>query len=77
MKTMTITDFKSHALRVIDRVACLHENVVILKRGKPVADLVPHASPVKELKPGMLASTLVFQHDIVSPIDADAWEATK
>lgn len=41
MKTMTITDFKAHALQVIGEVAQSKEPVIVTKRGKPLAEVIP------------------------------------
>ncbi len=77
MKTIAISKFKAHALKVIDRVSKTHENVVITKRGKAVAELIPFRSPEKEAIPGKLASTLIFENDIVTPLGAKMWEVCK
>jgi prevent-host-death family protein len=44
MRTMTASSFKVHCLAIVDEVQAKRESVVITKRGKPVANLVP-ASP--------------------------------
>jgi prevent-host-death family protein len=41
MKTMAAGEFKVHCLRVMDEVQAKRQAVVITKRGKPVAKLVP------------------------------------
>jgi len=75
MKTMTITDFKAHALQVIGRVAERKERVLVTKRGKPIAEVVPYteAEPVA----GKLSEALVFEKDIVSPLGEEMWNAAK
>ena len=75
MKTMAITDFKSHALQVLGDVAIRKEAVIVTKRGKPLVVVVPYteASPA----PGRLADALVFEKDIVSPLGEDMWDACK
>ena len=46
MKTMAISKFKAHALRVLADVAETQEPVVITKRGKPLAEgTAPGARP--------------------------------
>ncbi len=75
MKTLAISDFKAHALRVIGQVAKTRESVVITKRGKPLAEVVPY-SP-KPPVPGKLAETLVFEKDIVSPLGEEIWNACR
>ena len=41
MKTMAISEFKAHALKVLNEVAKSQETIVITKRGKPLAQVVP------------------------------------
>lgn len=73
MKTMGAGAFKTHCLAVLDEVKELGEEVVITKRGKPVAKLVP----VEEKKPesifGFLKGQVEIVGDIVSPI-VEPWE---
>lgn len=77
MTSMAISVFKAHALRAVGRVASSREGIVITKRGKPVAKVVPYQPPTAALAPGKLSETLVFEKDIVSPLDARMWEATR
>jgi prevent-host-death family protein len=41
MKTIAAGAFKQGCLRILDEVAETHQEVVITKRGRPVAKLVP------------------------------------
>ncbi len=41
MKTIAIAKFKAYALKIIDQVAKSNESLVITKRGKPLAELIP------------------------------------
>ncbi len=75
MKTMAITEFKAHALQVLGQVAECKETVVITKRGKPIAEVIPYAE--KQPAAGKLAETLVFENDILSPLGEDMWRAGK
>jgi prevent-host-death family protein len=75
MKTMAITDFKMHALRVLGEVAETREPVIVTKRGKPLAEIIPVAE--KKPSPGKLAETLVFEDDIVSPLGEEIWNACR
>ena len=77
MTSMAISVFKAHALQVVGRVASLKERIIITKRGKPVAQVVPYQSPTATLVPGKLAKTLVFEKDIVSPMETGMWAATR
>ena len=75
MKTMAITDFKSHALQVLGDVAARRERVVVTKRGKPLVEVVPFTET--KPTPGHLSSALVFEKDIVSPLGDEIWDACK
>jgi prevent-host-death family protein len=75
MKKMAISQFKAHALRVISQIAENHESMIITKRGKPLARILPYEETPSSPKPGRLANTLVFENDIVSPLGEDMWEA--
>lgn len=75
MKTLAITDFKAHALQILGQVAKTKEHVVVTKRGKPLAEVIPFSTT--EPVPGKLSDTLVFEEDIVAPIGEDMWDACK
>ncbi len=75
MKTMAITDFKMHALQVLGEVAKTREPVVVTKRGKPLAEIIPFAE--KKPSQGKLTETLVFEDDIVSPLGEEIWNACR
>ncbi len=50
MRTMSATDFKARCLNVLDEVREGQGEVVITKRGKPVARLVPVRPVVRTLR---------------------------
>lgn len=75
MHTLAITDFKAHALRILGRVAETREPVLITKRGKPLAQVIPFSPEIS--RPGKLADALVFEKDIVSPLGGYMWDACK
>jgi prevent-host-death family protein len=67
-------EFKAKCLELMDWVAAGHEEIIITKRGKPVAKLVP-ISPVEKREVfGYMKGTIEILGDIVSPIDEE-WEA--
>ncbi len=73
---MAISVFKARALQVINSVAREHASVIITKRGKPLAQVVPFHTSDRKSKPGRLASTLIYEKDIVSPLGESMWEAS-
>jgi prevent-host-death family protein len=77
MTSMAISLFKAHALEAVGRVARSREGIVITKRGKPVAQVVPYQAPNPTATPGKLRDALVFEKDIISPLGAEMWEAAR
>ena len=68
--------FKATCLAVLDRVKRTGEPVLITKRGKPVAQLVPPPPPEPPKKDtyGCMAGTAEILGDIVEPLGEDDWE---
>ena len=70
MTNMAISAFKAHALQVVGQVARTKEGIVITKRGKPVARVIPYQQETTTCVPGKLSAALIFEADIVSPLGA-------
>ena len=70
MKTMAITKFETQAFKLIDEVAQSQKSIIITKLGKAIVKIVPftEADNGNKNQPGKLASTLIFEKDIISPI---------
>ncbi len=77
MKTIAISEFKTHALKLIDEIAKSHEVVVITKRGKPLVQVVPHRQSDLKQVPGKLANTFVFEKDVITPLGEELWESCR
>ncbi len=72
MKTMNASDFKARCLKVLDNVAADGEPVLILKRGKPVAQLGPVSE--RRAQEG-LRGTVHILGDVISPVlPANDWD---
>jgi prevent-host-death family protein len=69
---ISAAEFKTNCLRLMDEVAKRRIPVVITKRGKPVAKLVPVDEGPVDLF-GYMAGTIKICGDIVSPIDDVEW----
>jgi prevent-host-death family protein len=77
MSQMGAADFKAHCLQVMEKVRRTRQEVVITKRGVPVAKLVP-ADPPKKFVLGALAGKFTSVGDIVGPvISPEAWEENR
>ena len=66
MKTIPAGKFKAQCLAVMDEVRTKREAVVITKRGKPVAKLVP-VEPQDDEIFGFLRGKIKVKGDIVKP----------
>jgi prevent-host-death family protein len=75
MKKMAAGAFKVHCLAVMDEVQSKRESVLITKRGKPVAKLVPADNDAdKDDIFGFMAGKGKIIGDIVSPaISPEEW----
>lgn len=65
-------DFKAKCLRLMDEVAKDRQAIVITKRGKPVAKLVPVEAEPTDLF-GYMAGTARICGDIINPIEDAGW----
>lgn len=71
IREVKASEFKAKCLSVMDEVRERGVQVVITKRGKPVAKLVPVQEVVRS-PIGFMRGTVIAQEDIVSP-DHEAW----
>jgi prevent-host-death family protein len=73
MKTISASEFRTHCVAVIEGMRSTREPVLITKRGKPVARLVPTGKPEKFI--GRLKGVFKIVGDVESPCDSpEAWE---
>jgi prevent-host-death family protein len=66
MKTIAAGSFKVHCLAVMDEVQSKRQAVLITKRGKPVAKLVPVEKEKDDIF-GFLKGKVKVVGDVVSP----------
>ena len=77
MKTMPAGQFKARCLRVMEEVRSTREPVVITKKGRPVAKLVP-TDDVSDDFLGKLSGVMKIVGDVTQPVeDPDAWESLR
>ncbi len=75
-RTIKASEFKAKCLALLDEVERTGDALVITKKGKPVAKVVPHAPAQKPKLFGLLKGQLEIVGDIISPINVE-WEALK
>ena len=77
MKKMAAGSFKIHCLAVMDEVQAKRETVVITKRGKPVAKLIPADNDSDDIY-DFLAGKGAITGDVVSPaLGREEWGKLK
>lgn len=75
-KNINASEFKAKCLRVLDDVQCTRAEVVITKRGKPVARLVP-IGPARSTLRGAWKGMVRTNGDIVQVDWSSEFEATR
>lgn len=65
-ESITAGSFQSKCMKLIDKIQEKQISVIITKRGKPIAKLVPIEDP----------TSVTINNDIIAPIDED-WNADK
>jgi len=77
MRSIPAALFKARCLKIMDEVKTRREPVLITKKGKPVARLVPAEEPVRDVF-GCLAGELEITGDLMAPvIAASAWKGSR
>ena len=77
MKTMRAGEFKARCLKVMDQVRATRQPVIITKRGRPVAKLVPVDTRGDDIF-GCLKGVFQIVGDIESPVvPPEDWEANR
>ena len=78
MTTINASDFNAQCLAILDRVNKTGERVVILKRGKPVAELSRVVSEGNLYPQSELEGTVIIAGDIVEPVfPEEQWDSLK
>jgi prevent-host-death family protein len=72
--TIAAGEFKAKCLGLLDEVQRQRKEILITKRGKPVAKLVPVKEERSESFIGSMQGTMEIVGDIISPID-EKWDA--
>ncbi len=77
MRTIPAARFKAGCLKIMDEVKARREPVLITKKGKPVARLLPVEEPARDVF-GCLAGELEIAGDITAPVTVpSAWKGSR
>jgi prevent-host-death family protein len=76
VRALPVSKFKATCLAVLDEVARTGEAVTLLKRGKPLARVLPAVAVEAGYVQARLVGTVEVLGDVISPaLPADVWEA--
>ncbi|HEY6349078.1 MAG TPA: type II toxin-antitoxin system Phd/YefM family antitoxin [Candidatus Angelobacter sp.] len=68
MQEIAISEFKAKCLSVLDEVNKTKKPIRILRRGKPVAEIIPPTPERKRRRLGTMVGKGTILGDIVSPV---------
>jgi prevent-host-death family protein len=71
---ISAAEFKAKCLKLMDEIAKTRRPIVITKRGKPIAKLVPAEPAPRKPLFGCMAGTVTHEGDLLAPLDVE-WEA--
>jgi antitoxin (DNA-binding transcriptional repressor) of toxin-antitoxin stability system len=75
MIEINASEFKAKCLAILDEVFASGQTVTILKRGKPVAQLVPPVQRDEGWPQTMLAGSVEIVGNVIDPaLDPEVWE---
>ncbi|MGP0020999.1 MAG: type II toxin-antitoxin system Phd/YefM family antitoxin [Candidatus Sulfotelmatobacter sp.] len=74
VKAVSLSEFRMRCSALVDAIHATREPVLITKRGKPVARIVPAGRPAKFI--GRLKGVFKIVGDIESPINPEEWESS-
>ena len=77
MDTMSVTQFRERALEVLKRVDKEQKGILLTKRGRPIAHVLPYTEPAAGTILGSLAHLLTYEDDTVSPLGKEQWESAR
>jgi prevent-host-death family protein len=74
MESLSVSEFKATCLAVLEDISRQKKRIVITKRGKPIAEVIPFETDQKDVP---LKDTVTYMGDIVTPVAEEDWEALK
>jgi hypothetical protein len=76
MKSIAVSQFKVHCLSLLEGVARTGQPLLVLKRGKALARVLPGNGTSTNPPQETLRGTVTYQGDLIAPsVPASAWES--
>tara|TARA_B110000305_G_C19338280_1_gene587728 strand:- start:891 stop:1127 length:237 start_codon:yes stop_codon:yes gene_type:complete len=76
MSEISVSEFKAKALGVLDQVFQTKEEIIVTKRGMPIAKVIPFFSKDTDCS-DRLKDYLIEEVDVVTPMGSGDWESAK
>jgi prevent-host-death family protein len=74
MKSVAISQFKTHCLSLLDDVARTGQPLLVVKRGRPLARVLPSSSVGTDHPQSTLRGTVTYLGDVIEPtVSVVAW----
>ena len=71
---ISAAEFKAKCLKIMDTVQYTREEVLITKRGKPIARLLPAGDPIQKTPFGCMQKRAAMSDDLIAPT-GENWNA--
>jgi prevent-host-death family protein len=72
-KTVAATEFKAHCLALLEEVRETRQPLLVTRHGRPVVEISPYV-PKDASRTNPLKGSILFQGDLISPID-EKWDS--
>lgn len=72
-KSVPATEFKAHCLALLEEVRETRQPLLVTRHGKPVVEISPYLAR-NTARTNPLKGSIVFQGDLVAPID-ERWDS--
>jgi prevent-host-death family protein len=75
-RSISASEFKAKCLHLLEEIAADGKSIIITKRGRPMARLMPATAPSQPLR-GSWKTTVRIHGDVVSFNTAGDWESNQ
>ena len=73
LKAVSVSEFKAHCLQYLEETRTIHTELLVTKRGKPIAKIVPVTNEGMPFAYGDMQNSITLKSNILDPIDTE-WD---
>ncbi len=77
MRSYGVAAFKAHCLSILEEIAATGEGVVVTKRGKPLARVLPSVGVERDPREGLAGSVQIVGDIVSSVVAPQEWDALR